>query len=130
MKKESTMYRYLMIVLGLAAAAMLPVDAVAAGKQGDATPASCVTLSGQHKAARVGGEGMVIADGDKHLRLDFGGYCEATMRNSNIVIATDGRQNVVCTEGSVVTSRSGRCAVRGMRAIDEAEYKRLARRRN
>ncbi|WP_182336074.1 hypothetical protein [Stenotrophomonas acidaminiphila] len=124
------MYRYLMIVLGLAATAMLPADAVAAGRSGNAAPPSCVTLSGQHKAARAGGEGMVIADDGKHLRLDFGGYCDAIMKSSNIVIATDGRENVVCTEGSVVTSRSGRCPVRGMRAIDEAEYKRHARRRN
>lgn len=124
------MYRCLMIVLSLDAAAMLPVDAVAAGKRGDAAPSSCVTLSGQHKAARAGGEGMVIADDGKHLRLDFGRYCDAMMRSSNVVIATDGRDNVLCSEGSVVRSKAGSCAVRAMRTIDEAEFKRHARRRN
>ncbi len=124
------MYRYLMIVLGLAAAAMLPADAVAAGRSGNAAPPSCVTLSGQHTATRAGVEGMVIADEGTYLRLDFGRYCDAMMRSSSIVIATDGRENVVCSQGSVVTSRAGRCPVRTMRAIDEAEYKRHARRRN
>ncbi|MQP76014.1 hypothetical protein CQ393_08925 [Stenotrophomonas sp. MYb238] len=123
------MYRCLLIVLSLGAAAMLPVDAAAAGKSGDAPP-TCVTLSGQHKAARVGTDGMVIADGDNHLRLDFGHYCDAMMKNSSVVLATDGRENVVCTQGSVLTSRAGSCPVRAMYPIDEAEYQRRARRRN
>ncbi len=123
------MYRCLLIVLSLGAAAMLPVDAAAAGKSGDAPP-TCVTLSGQHKAARVGTDGMVVADDGNHLRLDFGRYCDAMMKTSSVMIATDGRENVVCTHGSTVSSRAGSCAVREMRVIDEAEYKRRARRRN
>lgn len=122
------MYRCLMIALSLGTAAMLPVDALAAGKSADALP-TCVTLSGQHTAVRAGAERMLIADGDKHLRLDFGGYCEATMRSSSVVVATRGRENVVCTRGSVVAARGASCAVREMRVIDEAEYRRHARRR-
>lgn len=73
---------------------------------------------------------MVIADEGTYLRLDFGRYCDAMMRSSSIVIATDGRENVVCNQGSVVSNRTGRCAVQKMQAIDEAEYRRHARRRN
>lgn len=122
------MYRCLMIALSLGAAAVLPMDALAAGKSADAPPA-CVTLSGQHTAVRAGAEGLLIADGDEHIRLDFGGYCEATMRRSSVVIATGGQENVVCTQGSVVTARGASCAVREMRMVDAAEYRRHARRR-
>lgn len=122
------MYRCLMIVLSLGAAALLPMDAFAAGKIADA-PSTCVTLSGQHTAVRAGAERMLIADGEEHISLDFGGYCEATMRSSSVVIATGGEENVVCTRGSVVTGRGASCAVREMRMIDAAEYRRHARRR-
>ena len=106
--------------------ALAPLAATASAPQ---KLEECVTLSGNHSAARAGSTGLVVQDGDNHYQLDFGGSCSATTLASQVTITTAGQANTICPRGSAVTTRTHYCRVRSAVLIPAETYQRYARRR-
>jgi hypothetical protein len=76
---------------------------------------------------------LLIADGDAHYKVSFGGSgCDALMAAATVDITTDGQANKLCPKGSRVSARTYSCNVRQVQRIsaeDYAAYQRRARAR-
>ena len=91
---------------------------------------SCITLADEHKAKKIGPETLLVSDGQNHLRLDFGSYCNAISHSSSVRISTNGQSNVVCAKGTTVNSKRDSCSVHSISRISAEEFKRFARLRH
>ena len=125
----SSLHRVFLLALPLLAFA----GTAAAVPPADATLADCVDLGAGHEAFRFGSQALLVADGDTHYKLSFGGNgCSALMASATVDIATDGEANRLCPSGSRVSARTQSCAVRAVQRIsadDYAAYQRRARAR-
>lgn len=94
----------------------------------ESPPEGCIALSAQHRAVRSGSQFLFIRDGDAHYRIEFAnGSCDA-LNSGSIAIATKKQPRLLCEEGTIVSSRSGTCAVNRYVPIGADEYQRYARR--
>ena len=113
----------LLLVAGAASAAT-PATAPT-----DAPLSDCVDLGAGHDAFRFGNQALLVADGDAHYKVSFGGSgCSALMASATIDIATDGQANRLCPSGTRVTARAQSCAVRAVHRISADEYTAYQRR--
>ena len=89
----------------------------------DSAMSDCVDLGADHEAFRYANQALLVADGDTHYKLSFGGSgCDALMAAATVDIATSGQANRLCPKGTRVSARTYSCAVREVRRITPDEY--------
>jgi hypothetical protein len=101
----------------------------AASASADTAFSDCVDLSANHEAFRYANQALLVADGDAHYKLGFGGNgCDALMTSTTVDIATNGQTNRLCPKGSRVVSPAKSCAVLSVQRLTPDEYTAYQRR--
>ena len=114
-------------LIGFAGAAAAATPSAPDGAMSD-----CVDLGANHEVFRYANQALLIADGDAHYKLSFGSGCDALTLTSNVDIASDGRPDRLCPQGTRIYAGPRSCTVQSARTIspeDYAIYKRKARAR-
>ncbi|HDS1102488.1 MULTISPECIES: hypothetical protein [Stenotrophomonas] len=120
----------LLCSLFLSASLLSAASAQAADAPAAATTA-CIQLGSDQQMVRAGvTRDVLLRNGQDHYVVHFQRDCTAAARSRTLSFATEGQQNLLCSDGrSTLRTDTERCAVARVEHIDPASFARKARQR-